>query len=123
MEFGFLGHLQPGQVSGAVLGAGNRLVSWARRDDTLVFLLGRLFYRKDLLARLPRKVADPDQTDAELVLSAFRHGGEQALGWLEGEYSLVVWDARCQSLWAQRRPLRRLAAVLACVRLDRGDQQ
>jgi asparagine synthase (glutamine-hydrolysing) len=65
-------------------------------------LLGRLFYRSDLLARLPG--VDPTVADVDLVLAVYRRGGAAALEWLEGEFALLVWDARQRRLLACRDP-------------------
>jgi asparagine synthase (glutamine-hydrolysing) len=65
-------------------------------------LLGRLFYRGDLLARFPGIA--PLASDAELALAAYRAGGAAALEALEGEFALLLWDARSRRLLACRDP-------------------
>ena len=72
---------------------------------TTAVLLGRIHYRKDLLARFPQLATPHDRSDAALALAAYRHLGRKGLEQLEGEFSLVVWDGKRQCLLAQRDPL------------------
>src|SRR5947209_866289 len=71
----------------------------ARTADHAAVLIGRLHYREDLLARLPAELParlrdDAETDDAALALAIYLRGGQDGLGRLEGEYALVVWDAR-----------------------------
>ena len=72
---------------------------------TAVVVLGRIFYRDDLLARLSDPDVLPDATDADLVLAAYRRKGRAGIERLEGEYALVVCDGERGKIWAQRDPL------------------
>ena len=67
-------------------------------------LLGQIFYREDLLAKLPRQVRPSlrEASGAELALAVYKSLGRQGLEKIEGEYALAVWDGPGQRLYAQR---------------------
>lgn len=73
-----------------------------KRVGLTVALLGRLFYRDELEARIG--VDTRRLSDAEFVLHAYRHGGFRSLDDLEGEFSLVIWDAERKCLIGMRDP-------------------
>ena len=66
--------------------------------------MGRVDYRDELVARLPSRDPGAGATDAALALAVYRDAGIQGLQWLEGEFSLVVWDARRRCLVGIRDP-------------------
>jgi asparagine synthase (glutamine-hydrolysing) len=76
-----------------------------RPSRTAAVLLGRLFYRDDLLARLAGREDLRGASDADLALGAYRHLGRAGLEGLEGEFALAVWDGERRRLWLQRDPL------------------
>jgi asparagine synthase (glutamine-hydrolysing) len=83
------------------------LVSLARDASTHVtaILIGRLWYREDLIRRLPGPRGRPDASDATLVLDVYRRVGRRGLELLEGEFALVVWDGGRRRMLAVRDPL------------------
>jgi asparagine synthase (glutamine-hydrolysing) len=81
------------------------LVTFARERGVVVALMGRLYYRDDLLARLPAREGRGDASDAALVLRAYRAQGLAGLARLEGDFALVIWDAPLRRLLACRDPM------------------
>ncbi len=79
------------------------LLSCARAASVTAVLVGRLHYRRELI-RVLGGPPGPENTagDADLVLAAYRHGGREALGRLEGCFALAVWDAGERRLHARR---------------------
>src|SRR5271165_5177725 len=75
------------------------LTSWARDplSGTVVVLLGRLFYRDEIRARLPALASMQGDSDTALALALYQHAGREGLQQLDGEFALVVWDGvqRC----------------------------
>ena len=84
--------------------AGPALVTFAEdpRTGDAAALIGSLYYRDELEARLPDGAVCPSDSDAALALAAFHHG---RLEGLEGEFALVVWDRARRRLIAMRDPL------------------
>jgi asparagine synthase (glutamine-hydrolysing) len=82
------------------------LVSTAhhRAGQLTLVLLGQLYYREDLLRRLPPEAMQPGSSDAHLALAAYRLGGRRGLEGLEGEFTLALWDGATQKLLALRDP-------------------
>lgn len=82
----------------------NSLVSFAhdRASGATAAVIGAIYYADDLLAGLPK--LDGEATDAEVALTVFRHRGAEGLERIEGEFALVVFDARSRSLIAMRDP-------------------
>lgn len=85
------------------------LVTRAATQDIRVLLMGRLYYRAEIRARLDRtsaKLCDTEQDgDAALALAAYHTGGVEGLEHLEGEFALVIWDAEKRHLIAMRDPM------------------
>jgi asparagine synthase (glutamine-hydrolysing) len=79
-------------------------VSHDEGSRTAAILLGRIFYRDDLVARLPDPQGLREVSDAALALAAYRHLGRRGLEQIEGEFALVVWDSERGCVWAQRDP-------------------
>ena len=84
--------------------AQSRLLSIAKSDDLLVLLLGRLYYQDDLRSKCRQWLdpKDPGCADAALALAAYRAG---VIEKLEGDFAVVIWDARKQLFIALRDPL------------------
>lgn len=70
---------------------------------TIVFD-GRIDNRPDLLSRLSIAPAAAPE-DATLALHAFARWGEGAVEAIDGDFALVLWDARARRLIAARDPL------------------
>jgi len=83
------------------------LVMQAAIPGVRAVLMGRLYYRADLLAGLAsaelRKRAE--DSDAALALAVYRQRGLEGLERLEGDFALVIWDAGEQRLVAMRDPM------------------
>ena len=80
-----------------------RLLSFKQAEFACTVLLGRLHYRSELLhaladQQIPLNMAN----DADLVLSAYRCWGPDALNRLEGCFALALWDAEKRRLYARR---------------------
>jgi asparagine synthase (glutamine-hydrolysing) len=81
------------------------LVSFHREGELAAALLGRLYYRQDLLARVGPAAVPANAGDAALALAAYRQLGEEGLAALEGDFAAVVWDGRQDRLLGARDPL------------------
>jgi asparagine synthase (glutamine-hydrolysing) len=86
--------------------AASQLLSVTIDNDFQAVFLGRLYYLDDLRRRLaaehrPEAAATP----AEYVRAVYEQAGAEGLSWLEGDYSLVLWDAREHRLIAARDPM------------------
>jgi asparagine synthase (glutamine-hydrolysing) len=88
-----------------------RFVTHARRDgepqplaiDERYRIAGdiRLDAREELIAALP---ASPGESDAALVLRAYRAWGEKCLARLHGDFAFAIWDEHEQRLFCARDP-------------------
>jgi asparagine synthase (glutamine-hydrolysing) len=69
-------------------------------------LMGRLYYRAELLARL-REIHDQPEPpdDATLALAAYHAWGLEGIEQLEGDFALVIWDSRKRQLLASREAM------------------
>jgi asparagine synthase (glutamine-hydrolysing) len=86
------------------------LVSFFRTSDCAAVLMGRLYYRRELLAdvishRTEGCAEACASNDAALALAAYRHGGLRGIERLEGDFALVIWDARERCLVGSRDPM------------------
>ncbi len=79
-------------------------------SDGCAVLLGRLYYRQELAARFPD--TDPqgiqrlhELNDAALAFEVYGRFGLKGLQWLEGDFSLVLWDGRANQFVGMRDPL------------------
>jgi asparagine synthase (glutamine-hydrolysing) len=82
------------------------LVTWAREGEQSAILMGRLYYCAELLAHLPEKPLQPEAwRDVDLALAAYRCWGAAGIERLEGDFALVIWDARRNRLLGARDPL------------------
>lgn len=91
--------------SAAIAVCESPLVSVAVAADrrAACLLIGRIYYRDELLRRLG--VRSSDEGDAELVLRAALDQGANALQWIEGEFAAVVVRADRRLVYAVRDPL------------------
>jgi asparagine synthase (glutamine-hydrolysing) len=80
------------------------LIDVYEKADLLVALMGRLYYRSDLLARIgSASTADPG--DAALAAGAYAAGGAAELERLEGEFAVILFDRRNRTAVALRDPM------------------
>jgi asparagine synthase (glutamine-hydrolysing) len=82
------------------------LVSHAGNDQMQAILMGRLYYRRELWARLTDATKGrecPD--DASLALAAYHAFGLDGIERLEGDFALVLWDRRQGRLVASREAM------------------
>ena len=97
VEFRLLGN----RVAGA-----KSLTSFARTPDCCAVLMGRLYYRDEFLTNLLLKGdCEAATNDAALALAAYEKRGIHAISQLEGDYCVVIWDARSRMLSASRDPM------------------
>jgi len=86
------------------------LVTYSHEGDSFALLIGHLYYQHDMLAKIASQCThDPlsecKVNDAALVLAAYRHLGIASLEQLEGDFALVIWDAKSTQLIGLRDPL------------------
>ena len=83
------------------------LVTFARDSQTGIeaVLMGKIYYQNNLKARLSQEFRHDFPSDAALALAVFRKYGAQGLEWLEGEFSLAIFDSEKQCLFIMRDPL------------------
>lgn len=86
------------------------LVSQYHTTSYSAVVLGRLYYREELLGalrpRLPAQLTyDAGSNPAALVLAAYRHSELEGLSRLEGDFALVLWDGVERRLVGMRDPL------------------
>jgi asparagine synthase (glutamine-hydrolysing) len=85
------------------------LVAQAAIAGVRAVLMGRLYYRADVRARLDPAAAGSHGpaggNDAALALLAYRQHGLAGLERLEGDFALVIWDAGAQRLVTMRDPM------------------
>lgn len=76
----------------------------ANEDDSLVLVMdGRLDNRAELRTELlARSAVLRNRSDAELVLRAYETWGRECLARLDGDFALVVWDARRRTAFCAR---------------------
>lgn len=87
--------------------------SWAENqplsDETVGLCLtfdGRIDNRKELKASLETASDSPHlDSDAALVLAAYRRWGEECPAHLLGDFAFAIWDERRQQLFCARDPL------------------
>jgi asparagine synthase (glutamine-hydrolysing) len=86
------------------------LVTHYHTPDYTVVFMGRLYYRAELLAklaslRLPGATDSCEANAAALVLATYCCFGMAGITHLEGDFAVVIWDARAKRLVAARDPL------------------
>lgn len=86
------------------------LVTYSRLGDSFALLIGRLYYRQDRLSELLAvcpyaSLHECQGNDAALALAAYHHRGIASLERLEGDFALVIWDAKITQLIGLRDPL------------------
>lgn len=83
--------------------------SYSQSPAGMTVLLGRLFYRQDLIDRLgpaqPADQASAIANDAALVMAAYERWGRDAFTRLEGDFAAAIYDARDRSLIGVRDAL------------------
>lgn len=85
-------------------------VTFARQDSSVSLFLGHMYYRHELLPQLETTLPGDVREDAAsnaaaLVLSLYCLHGSSALERLEGDFSLVIWDAKRRCFVGMRDPL------------------
>ncbi|MCB1510441.1 MAG: hypothetical protein KDJ36_06020, partial [Hyphomicrobiaceae bacterium] len=81
-------------------------VSVAQSGPVTCLVYGRIMYRRDLLARAGLSAADVmSASDADLVLGCYRARGSIMLGWLEGDFSVVIIDRVAARVFGVRDPM------------------
>ncbi len=82
------------------------LTCFARTPHGCAAMIGRVHYRDELSSALAYdRSAERPASDAALALAAYEKWGSAGLQRLEGDYALVMWDARTNCLLAARDPL------------------
>jgi asparagine synthase (glutamine-hydrolysing) len=109
MQVGFMVIAHDGQVEFQVFGSDRpghpSLVSYAGEKDCQAVFMGRLYYRRDLRARLPEAVRQQPLDDAELALAVYRQLGLAGIEGLEGDFALVIHDGKQRRLIASREAM------------------
>ncbi|MER9955270.1 asparagine synthase-related protein [Mesorhizobium australicum] len=88
------------------LGAATSLLNCYADTETVVLVLGRIYYRQALMRRLPASTvsrlvnADP----ARLVAAVYSETSERGLGEIEGDFCLIIYDRRADIVLAARDP-------------------
>ncbi|MEV5747246.1 asparagine synthase-related protein [Actinoallomurus sp. NPDC052308] len=95
------------QVQVAILHSGqpSSLTSWIRRDGDIAALMGSLYYKQDLISKIKSVSPALYENDADLALAAYQDMGMSALDLLEGDFALVIWDAKGRRLIGTRDPM------------------
>ncbi|MBA3974974.1 MAG: hypothetical protein C0504_12255 [Candidatus Solibacter sp.] len=77
---------------------------WANEDESLVLVMdGRVDHWEELRAELLGRGARlRNRSDAELVLRAYEEWGEGCLQHIDGDYGLLIWDARHKRAFCAR---------------------
>jgi asparagine synthase (glutamine-hydrolysing) len=91
-------------VYGAAAPGRPPLVAVAEDERGVCVLMGRLYYRADLLARLGAAAAERDNP-AALALALYRKSGAAGLEALEGDFALALHDAAARRLVAMPDPM------------------
>jgi asparagine synthase (glutamine-hydrolysing) len=86
------------------------LVTHCRTPEYTVVFMGRLYYRAELLAKLdaaqlPVAADSSEANAAALALATYCCFGMSGIAHLEGDFALVIWDARAKRIVAARDPL------------------
>ena len=81
------------------------LLCFADDGEVQVVVMGRLYYRDDLAARVRSSPVPEIRDDAGLVLEVYRQLGVTGIESLEGEFALTIFDRRTRRLFAARDPM------------------
>ena len=82
------------------------LTHFAQEANCCAALMGRLYYRDKLLAIVSSdRDREATTNDAALALAAYNKWGADGIRRLEGDYCLVIWDAKSSRLYAARDPM------------------
>ncbi|KAK4539881.1 hypothetical protein LTR36_010275 [Oleoguttula mirabilis] len=71
-------------------------------DDLHIVVNGELYYDEDLRASLEQEYDFQSTSDSEIVIPLYRRYGVAFIDHLRGEFSLVLYDAKTQTLIAAR---------------------
>jgi asparagine synthase (glutamine-hydrolysing) len=113
MDSGFLVFVRNGRVEVQLYDtvdlSASPLVTWAEARGCLAVLVGQLYYREDLQRLLSSEartsLTDQPTNDAGLVLAAYHRFGEDGFLHLEGDFALLLVDARQRRILGCRDPL------------------
>lgn len=105
MQVGFAVMARGGEVEVQLFGAAeavrSRMVAYAEGPFAQAVLMGRLYYRDELLQRLGDAGA-ADASDARLALAAYCQWGAEGIRRLEGDFAVAVFDRQRRRLIASR---------------------
>lgn len=95
---------------GHVSGDQPPLVALYQTPDHTAILMGQLYYQRGLnadldLRSLPDLSHSGGSNDAALALAVYRRSGTEGIAHLEGDFALVIWDAKARRIVAARDPL------------------
>src|SRR5439155_7541614 len=79
--------------------------SWAERNGCAVIFSGILYDGEDFQRNVPHDVIGAALSDAEIILAAYEHRGEEVFNRLRGTFALVMWDSRREVFVCLRDPL------------------
>jgi asparagine synthase (glutamine-hydrolysing) len=87
-----------------------KLVTFSQKFGYFTVFMGRLYYRHDLIANLGNSMVERFSENGEpnyatLALAAYCKLGLTGLERLEGDFALVIWDAKERRLVASRDPM------------------
>lgn len=86
------------------------LISFARTDAAAAVLMGRLYYRHELLGTLRSRLPEDSlreyaASEAALALCIYREFGLDGLEGLEGDFAFALWDSGTSRLIGMRDPM------------------
>jgi asparagine synthase (glutamine-hydrolysing) len=115
MEFGFAAICKPPDVEFRLrhpdaTGLPKRNLSLHRAGDNACVLAGCVHYRDGAIAAIAARVsattlAEAESNDAALALALYEALGTQGLARLEGDFAVLIWDAKRCRFIARRDPL------------------
>jgi asparagine synthase (glutamine-hydrolysing) len=71
-------------------------------DDIHIVVNGELYYEPELRAQLEKEYSFRSTSDSEMVIPLYKRYGTGFVDYLRGEFSLVVYDGKTQTLVAAR---------------------
>lgn len=105
---GFMLAAEGSEIVLAVYGSGgedSRLVTWHDDGVMQAVLMGRLYYRDEVAARLGKTMVElAGENDAALALRVYRQAGQDGLERLEGDFGIAVVDRKARRIVALRDP-------------------
>jgi asparagine synthase (glutamine-hydrolysing) len=100
MQAGFIVCNLGNQAEFRTIGPASPLVTCDVAGPVAVVVMGRLYHTADLLGE-----SDALASDASRALAVYQRCGTSGLARLEGDFALVLWDAKGQHLFVRRDPL------------------